>query len=57
MLVVFLIIATLAILITGISFMAFGGKLNEKYGNKLMALRVTMQALAILALLLMYFSR
>lgn len=57
MLVVFLIFLTLAVLVTGISFMAMGGKLNEKYGNKLMVLRVVLQALALFALALMYFSK
>lgn len=57
MLAVIFIAATLLVLIVGIVFMSFGGKLNEKYGNKLMALRVTLQALALLALALLYFSR
>lgn len=41
------VFATLAVLFTGIFFMARGGEVNEKYSNKLMVARVTLQALAI----------
>lgn len=41
---------TLIVLIGGITLMARGGKLNEKYANKLMMARVTLQALAVVLL-------
>ena len=49
-----LMIATLIVLVTGIIFMAIGGKLDKKYANKLMSLRVLLQALAIASLGLMF---
>ena len=57
MFVIFFMIATLAVLVTGITLMAFGGKLNKKYSNKLMTLRIALQAVALMALALMYFSK
>jgi len=57
MFVIFFMIATLAVLVTGITLMAFGGKLNKKYSNKLMTLRIALQAVALVALALMYFSK
>ncbi|MBN8522198.1 MAG: twin transmembrane helix small protein [Alphaproteobacteria bacterium] len=46
---------TLASLVLGLFSMVKGGAFNEKYGNKLMRLRVTMQgvALALFALAMM----
>ena len=38
---------TLLILITGLIVMIKGGKVNEKWGNKLMTLRVAAQAVCI----------
>ena len=38
---------TLASLIVGLVAMVKGGEFNEKYGNKLMRLRVTMQGIAL----------
>lgn len=38
---------TLLVLVAGLIVMIKGGKLNEKWGNKLMFLRVTAQAIAI----------
>ena len=38
---------TLLILITGLIVMIKGGKINKKWGNKLMVLRVAAQAIAI----------
>ncbi|MDF2966068.1 MAG: Hypoxia induced protein conserved region [Rickettsiaceae bacterium] len=50
-----LIAFTLIVLIFGIILMASGNKkLNAKYSNKLMALRVGLQALAIIVLALIY---
>lgn len=42
---------TLISLIVGVIFMSIGGKLNKKYSNKLMVVRVVTQALAVLCLL------
>jgi hypothetical protein len=49
-----LMIATLLAMVVGLVFMAIGGKLNRKYSNKLMSLRVLMQALAIASIGLLY---
>lgn len=38
---------TLLILITGLVVMIKGGKINKKWGNKLMVLRVSAQAICI----------
>ena len=45
--------ATLGVLAVGVFAMLRGGEFNRKYGNKLMRLRVGMQALAIVLLLLL----
>lgn len=42
-----LMLATVVVLVVGISLMARGGELNRKYGNKLMVARVTLQGIAI----------
>lgn len=47
-------IATLLVLVIGIIFMAIGGKLDKKYANKLMSMRVLLQAISIACLGLMY---
>lgn len=46
---------TLLVLTIGIAFMARGGKLNRKFGVKLMGLRVVFQgiALAVIAFMLL----
>jgi Hypoxia induced protein conserved region len=50
------IIMTFIVLIVGVVIMATGNKkLNAKYSNKLMSLRVAFQAIAIVLLALMYF--
>jgi hypothetical protein len=49
-----LMIATLVVLIAGVVLMAMGGKLNKKYSNQLMMLRVVLQGSVILLLFLMY---
>lgn len=49
----FLVLATLAL---GIFSMMKGGEFNEKYGNKLMRLRVGLQGLALVILALAYFA-
>ena len=40
-------LATLATLLVGVTSMGKGGAFNEKYGNKLMRMRVILQGLAI----------
>lgn len=55
-----LIIAMLAVvvvLVIGIFLMATGGEKNRKYGNKLMGLRVTLQAIALAILALLFFLK
>ena len=46
---------TLAILIGGVILMMFGNKWNLKYGNKLMSMRVVMQALTVLGFAVLYY--
>ncbi len=45
-------LSVLAVLFTGIIGMIRGGEFNAKWGNKLMRLRVALQALALVLLLL-----
>ena len=40
-------LATLATLLTGVVGMGKGGAFNDKYGNKLMRMRVILQGLAV----------
>ncbi len=40
-------LATLAVLLIGVGAMGKGGTFNDKYGNKLMRMRVIFQGLAI----------
>jgi hypothetical protein len=49
--------ATLATLLVGVAGMGKGGAFNEKYGNKLMRLRVILQGLAIACFVLGWISR
>ncbi len=43
-------------LVSGLVMMIKGGALNEKYGNKLMQARVTMQGVALLLFAIIYLS-
>jgi hypothetical protein len=45
-----LMVATAVALVTGIIMMARGGAANQKYGNKMMTLRVILQASVLLVL-------
>ncbi len=45
-----LMVAVLVVLFVGLGLMLKGGKMNEKYGNKLMVWRVGLQAAALLVL-------
>ena len=50
-------VAVVGVLFLGIFAMARGGKFNERYGNKLMRLRVVIQLVAVLILgAVMFFS-
>lgn len=49
-----LMLGTLGVLIAGVVVMSVGGKLNAKYSNRLMAARVSLQGLALLALALLF---
>lgn len=49
-----LLAGVVAVLVAGVVLMGIGGKANEKYGNKLMLARVTLQACVIGVLLLMF---
>ncbi|MBC8157872.1 MAG: twin transmembrane helix small protein [Alphaproteobacteria bacterium] len=46
------VLATLAALVLGLFSMARGGAFNERYGNRLMRLRVLIQGLAIVMLVI-----
>ncbi len=52
---VYIIIACLVVLVVlmiGLGGFAFGGSFNRKYANKIMRLRILLQAMAILLILL-----
>jgi hypothetical protein len=48
--VLILMLATLGVLVVGITLMMMGGPLNKKYGNKLMVARVSLQGLTLLVI-------
>jgi hypothetical protein len=50
-----LMIATVVVLMIGVVLMARGGAVNEKFSNKLMVARVTLQGAAILILGLLFY--
>ena len=54
LLIMLLVSLTVGVLLTGLIFMAIGGKMNRKYSTKLMSMRVLMQALALFSLLFLY---
>ena len=48
----------LIVLMIGLGGFAFGGEFNRKYANKIMRLRILLQAVAILLIILfVYFSK
>lgn len=51
-----LLFAIVIVLLTGVGFMAKGGELNKKYGNKLMIARVSLQVLAVLVLGILFMT-
>ena len=58
---IFVIVACLLVVIVlmiGLGGFAFGGEFNRKYANKIMRLRILLQAIAILLIIIfVYFSR
>ena len=48
-----LMIATVAVLVTGIVLMARGGAANRKYGNKMMVARLALQGACIVVVALL----
>ncbi|MEH6525634.1 MAG: twin transmembrane helix small protein [Sneathiella sp.] len=46
------VVATALVLLFGVLTMARGGEFNRKYGNKLMRLRILMQAIAVVLIML-----
>jgi hypothetical protein len=50
-------LATLGTLLVGVTTMGKGGAFNEKYGNKMMRMRVILQGLAIACFLLFLVTR
>lgn len=53
----FLLIAIVGVLLTGMVLMAKGGEANEKYSNKLMTARVTLQGAAIVVAVLLFAAK
>lgn len=52
-----LMLCTLAVLAAGVGVMMIGGRLNAKYANRLMVARVSLQALTVLLIGLMFLMR
>jgi len=46
------VVGTALVLLFGVLTMARGGKFNRKYGNKLMRLRILMQAIAVVLIMI-----
>ena len=57
LIIAFFMLATLTVLITGVSLMMKGGKTNKKYANKLMIARVSLQGATLLLVLLMFLAK
>jgi hypothetical protein len=56
-LIVLVMAATAAVLLTGIAGFIHGGSFNEKYGNRLMQARVALQAIAVLLIAILLLMR
>jgi hypothetical protein len=52
----FFVLATLAVLIMGLVVMVKGGETNKKLSNKLMAARVWLQAISIGLILIFFYT-
>lgn len=48
---------TVLSLIVGLILMAIGGKIDRKYSNKLMVLRVVSQTVAVIGIMLTYYLK
>ncbi len=53
-LMILLLVAVVAVLVAGVVLMGMGNKANEKYANKLMIARVSLQGLAVVLLVVMF---
>ena len=53
-LLIFLLIALVGVLVSGLVLMGRGGEMNVKYGNKLMMARLWLQGLSLLVLALIF---
>ncbi len=53
--VLFLMLMTLGVLVTGVALMMKGGAANKKYSNKLMVARVGLQGLTLLVIGVLFF--
>ena len=51
---IFLLIALVAVLVSGVVLMGVGGEKNLKYSNKLMTARVWLQGISLMVLALMF---
>ncbi len=51
-LIILTLVAVLVVLVVGFVSMSRGGDFNRRYGNKLMRLRVALQALAVLLIVI-----
>ncbi len=49
-----LLLATVSVLVAGVVMMGMGGNANQRYGNKLMVARVSLQGLVLVMLVMMY---
>ena len=57
-LVIVVCLLVVIVLMIGLGGFAFGGEFNKKYANKLMRLRILLQAIAVLLIIFfVYFSR
>jgi len=54
-LVLIMMLATVGVLLAGLTVMMIGGKTNAKYGNKLMVARVSLQGLTLLLIAILVF--
>ena len=52
-----LMLATFVVMVGGIFVMAKGGEFNQRHGNKLMTLRVTLQAATLIAFVLLVITK
>ncbi|WP_425046609.1 twin transmembrane helix small protein [Primorskyibacter sp. S87] len=50
-------LAVVVVLMIGVGGFAQGGKFNAKYGNKMMRLRIIMQAIAVVLIVLFVYLR